>query len=109
MLGKPHFSLSSLGTDSGTYVHITQSKRKGLKGGVGFWDIEPFGDMLMSDINNMAKWIFQKLKMKDLISDGGVRSLCESRAIGKCDGLGLGASSKDMKSPQQQRRPPSTY
>jgi hypothetical protein len=97
MLGKPHFSLSSLGTDSATYAHITQSKRKGLKGGVGFWDIEPFGDMLMSDINNMAKWIFQKLIMKDLISDGGVRSLCELRAIAKCDGLGLGASSKGMK------------
>ncbi|RHZ54590.1 hypothetical protein CDV55_100789 [Aspergillus turcosus] len=35
--GKPYYILSPLGTDCGTYVHESQSSRKGSQGGVAFW------------------------------------------------------------------------
>jgi hypothetical protein len=67
--GKPYFLLSSLGTDGGTYVHVTQSKRKGLQGEVALWQIEPFVDEPAIDSDAMAELIFRELEKKGLTKE----------------------------------------
>ncbi|GIK03418.1 hypothetical protein Aspvir_007487 [Aspergillus viridinutans] len=69
--GKLYLLLSALGTDGGTYVHQTQSKRKNSQGVVSFYDLQPFSDVPAIDIADIAEWVFKQLKRRGSNPDLG--------------------------------------
>jgi hypothetical protein len=83
--GKPYLMLSSLSTDSGIYVHRTQPNYKNLKGGVGFRQLEPFGDVPVIDTENLAKRVSRELEIRGVTREWGVCSLNDLRKTGKCE------------------------
>jgi hypothetical protein len=81
--GRPYLLLPNLATDCGTYVHQSQSNRKSSRGGVSFYQMQPFKDVRIIDDDDLAKFAFKHLQARGVTKTWGIATLQELRQLGK--------------------------